>query len=257
MANEQGASIAKVAMKAVPFWTAKPKLWFLHMEALFEQSGVTSDTTKFNHVIGALDVTQLEVVEDLLINPPTENKYNRIKEELIKRLSASHEQQIRRLLEQEELGSRSSSQFLRHIRGLAGTSVQDEFLRTLWMSRLPASMRAILATQSSLTLDQLADSANKIHETIGASIQTVAQPASLPVDDLKVALNAIVTRLKRLEARPRSRSTSRRRKPSRSRERSVLGDSNDCWYHQRFGDNARRCRSPYSRRQQGNATDRR
>ena len=70
-------------------------------------------------------------VEDVITNPPTTGRYDRIKAELIMRLSLSEEQRVRQLLMHEEMGDRRPTQFLRHLRTLAGPSVPPNFLRTL------------------------------------------------------------------------------------------------------------------------------
>ncbi|XP_076389540.1 uncharacterized protein LOC143264774 [Megachile rotundata] len=71
-----------------------------------------------------------------------------------------------RLLELVEIGDRKPSQFLRHLRGLAGTCVSESLLRTLWLGRLSANVQAILATQMETPLDKVAELADAITETI-------------------------------------------------------------------------------------------
>ncbi|XP_011705737.1 PREDICTED: uncharacterized protein LOC105460940, partial [Wasmannia auropunctata] len=74
------------------------------------------------------------------------------------------EQRIRKLLEQEEIGDRKPSQFLRHLTALAGATVSTELLRTLWLGRLPPQMQAILATRSADDLEDVAEQADRIYE---------------------------------------------------------------------------------------------
>ena len=60
-------------------------------------------------------------------------------------------------MQQEKIGDRTPSQFLRHsMCTLAGETVSDEFLRTLWANRLPAMTRAIVTAQIDLLLEKLA-----------------------------------------------------------------------------------------------------
>ncbi|KAJ8948070.1 hypothetical protein NQ318_008421 [Aromia moschata] len=56
----------------------------------------------------------------------------------------------------EEIGDRRPSQFIRHLRGLAGTTVHDTILRSLWMSRLPSHAQAILSMDDDVALDKVA-----------------------------------------------------------------------------------------------------
>ncbi|KAJ8914237.1 hypothetical protein NQ315_003602 [Exocentrus adspersus] len=85
--------------------------------------------------------------------------------ELIKCLSDSSTQRVRKLLESEELGDRTPSQFLRQLRNLAGNNVPDDFIKTLWMNRLPASClpacMCVLAVSLSLPLTEIAGIADR------------------------------------------------------------------------------------------------
>ena len=105
-------------------------------------------------------------VRDILTNPPSREKYTKLKTELIRRLSASQDQKTRQLLEHEEIGDRKPSQFLRHLRNLAGNVFSDDALRPLWLGWLPGSMQAILATQKEATLDKMADLADAISDAV-------------------------------------------------------------------------------------------
>ncbi|XP_076384453.1 uncharacterized protein LOC143263180 [Megalopta genalis] len=145
----------------------------------------------------ALNPVYAAEVRDIIMNPPNTGQYQRLKTELIRRLSSSQEQKTRRLLESEEIGDRKPSQFLRHLRGLAGNNVSDSVLRTLWMGRLPNSMQVILATQKDAEMDKVADLADAIAETMGprtqvaeasASTAAAAAPSNAP-QDLEALIN--------------------------------------------------------------------
>ncbi|XP_076245415.1 uncharacterized protein LOC143185962 [Calliopsis andreniformis] len=113
-------------------------------------------------------------VQDIFMNPPETEKYETLKSKLIQQLTASQGKRIRQLLEQEEVGNRTPSQFLRHMRSLAGTTVSDEFLRTLWASRLPNITRAIVTAQADLPFDKLAEIADQIHAEGGGHSQVAS-----------------------------------------------------------------------------------
>jgi hypothetical protein len=66
----------------------------------------------------------------------------------VQRLCPSREQRIRQLLTLEEMGDRKPSQFPRHLRGLA-PDVTEEFLYTIWSSRLPPTYRPFSPVSSS------------------------------------------------------------------------------------------------------------
>lgn len=254
------SDVHHVAIKTPPFWPEKPELWFCQLEGQFHIKGITQDTTKFYYVISNLETRYASQVEEVITNPPTSCKYDTLKSELIKRLSRSQQQKLKQLLEHEEIGDRTPSQFLRHLKNLAGTTVQEEFLRTLWLNRLPATMQAILVAQSDLPLEKLAEIADKIKETHSTPFQIAA------ASETQSALTALTEQVRKLTLhvdelsrrpryRPRSRSRgyyNRDRSPS---ETPTLSDQ--CWYHRNYGSNARKCKSPCTfDNGSGNATGR-
>jgi hypothetical protein len=103
-------------------------------------------------------------VEDVITNPPPTGCYDRIKAELIRRLSLSEEQRVRQLLIHEEMGDQRPTQFLCHLQTLSGLSVPPDFLGTLWINRLPPNIQAIIATQAQVALDDVSQLADKIAE---------------------------------------------------------------------------------------------
>ncbi|KAF8789751.1 hypothetical protein HNY73_007668 [Argiope bruennichi] len=71
---------------------------------------------------------------------------------------------MRRLLSELHLGADKPSQLLRKMRELGGgTGIKEDFLKTLWLQRLPSEMQVILSI-SSEPLDNLANMADKIAE---------------------------------------------------------------------------------------------
>lgn len=241
------SEVCKVAIKLPPFWADRPALWFAQAEAQFHLAGITTDMTMFSHVISIIDHRLIGEIEDIIMSPPDVNKYQTIKEELIRRLSTSEQQRVERLLSDEQLGDRKPSAFLRHLQSLAGPSKDVTILRQLWMRRLPAQVQAILAAQSDLALEKLAELADKIIEV------TPGPSRVCKVDNSQPNLDAIMERLEKLGQQvaaltdKRQRGRSRARSASRSSRRS--GTSADpalklCWYHKKFGTKAAKCIPP-------------
>lgn len=259
-AIESALAINRVAVRIPAFNATDPELWFSMIESSFNSAGVTTDSTKFGYVVSALDSKYALEVRDIILNPPTDGQYQKLKSELIKRLSFSQEQKTRRLLEHEEIGDRKPSQFLRHLRSLAGTAVPDTMLRTLWLGRLPQAMQAILATQKDAELDKVAELADVISDAtaIRPNIsETTENIMALQLQKLTLSLQDELATLRReiaeLKSSPAATPRNHRyRSRSRSRPRSQVRDGN-CWYHSNFGDKAKKCKQPCSY-SSGNAT---
>ena len=209
--------INRVGIRVPPFWPEKPAVWFAQLEGQFALPNITKDATKFYYVISQLDNKYAAEVEDVITTHQPTGRYERIKAELIRRLSLSEEQHIRQLLMHEETGDRRPTQFLRHLRTLAGPSVPSDFLRNWWTNRLPPNIQAIIATQAKVALDYVAQLADKTAEVTPPPC--VARVSSSCVDN-----NTLTTRtdeLARQVAAP-SASASCPRSPSQTRRHARL-----------------------------------
>ncbi|XP_025835838.1 uncharacterized protein LOC112906234 [Agrilus planipennis] len=194
--SEIALSVNRVAFRVPSFIPADPELWFAMVESSFANAKVTTDATKFSCVIEALEPRYALEVRDIIVNKPERDAYEILKAELVKRLSTSQEQKTRRLLEMEELGDRKPSQFLRHLKGLAGSTVPESMLRTLWFARIPTSMQAILAAHRDLSLEKLADLADSIMD-LTDNRPRVAETMSSPGDQLAAQLQQLTLTLQR------------------------------------------------------------
>ncbi|XP_033222559.1 uncharacterized protein LOC117176428 [Belonocnema kinseyi] len=158
---------------------------------------------------------------------------------------ASQDQKTRRLLEHEEIGDRTPSQFLRHLRDLAGNVVPDAVLRPLWLGRLPASMQVILATQNQAQLDKLAQLADAIAEATPKTRVSEVSANLSPLEAMLQQLALVTTRFAEVSvtsevasgSRDRGRSPSRGCFRDRSRSRSRRNNKDGvCWYHETGAD---------------------
>lgn len=251
-------ALAAVSVKLPPFWPTDPEVWFAQVEAQFTTRGISAQKTMFDYVISSLSPEFAMEVRDLLLKPPTENPYNTLKAQLIKRTAASEQRKLQQLISGEELGDRKPTQLLRRMQQLLGDKLgasadTNSFLRELFLQRLPANVRMVLASaDSTTTLDKLADMADKVMEVAATpSVSAVTTPANAPDPEVK-QLREEVSRLADLVAsltttsnRSRRRSSSR---PRRSDSPAATGGSqnNDsfCWYHAKFGSAAQKCKEP-------------
>lgn len=249
------ATASSVRPKLAPFWQERPAGWFAHIEAQFALAHITTDETKYNYVVSQIDSRLSREVEDLVINPPPKGqRYEWIKDEMIRRFSTSESLKVRQLISGEELGDRKPTQFLRHLKSLAGNTFSDDkILRELWLQRLPRNAQAILTAQSDLPLDKVAELADKILEVNPIAIAAaVATPTSLPhsttpdLSDLALKLQELTKQVAALTAdrsRQRSRSKSNNRFPRAATPETKSGI---CWYHTTYSSKALKCVQPCS-----------
>lgn len=284
--DPESPDIIKYNVKVPAFSPEDPEIWFAILEGQFDNYGITDDVVKFNNVLTKLDIPHAKAVKDIIVNPPSSNRYGKIKSELIRRLTASHEKKVRQLLTHEEIGDRKASEFLRHLRDLAGPNVPEEFLLSIWSNRLPRSIQTVLASQTNQDLEQLADLADRIQEiTTPSNVAAASVPvpksepssASVEIAELKRMVERLAIKLDEhtRESRSRRRNRSdrsdraglsdhsdlsdlpdRHRSSSRSmtRSASVYHQYPICWYHATYGSRARKCQTPCDYKRSGNAT---
>lgn len=235
--------INKVAVRVPPFWSDEPELWFAQLESQFTISGITQDSTKYFYALSQLESRHVREIKDVITQPPENNKYEMVKKTLIQRVSISQEQRTRQLLELEELGDHKPSQFLRHLRTLAGEAIPDALLRTLWLGRLPTQMQLILATRTEDHLNSVAEQADRIHE-MSNKTPVVAAASSSP-ESLETQMVALTKKVATLTTRLARKKTRRgKQERGRSRSRSKDKDHSICFYHRQFGDKAKKCTKP-------------
>jgi hypothetical protein len=104
--NAPPTEVSRVAVRLPPFWAEQPAVWFAQAEAQFSLAGISSEKTKFFHVISQLDHGCAAELEDIITSPPDQSPYTSVKAELVRRLTPAREQRIRQLLTLEEMGDR-------------------------------------------------------------------------------------------------------------------------------------------------------
>ena len=127
------------------------------------------------------------------------------------------------------------------------TSTDSAFLRELFLQRLPSQVRMVLASaDDSVSLAQLAQLADKILEVaVPSSVASVETPSSLAsdVEQLRAPVSELQETIKNLR-----RPSHPPRPPSLSRSCSPCPSSpvsqTLCWYHQKYGDAAKKCKPP-------------
>ena len=234
------------SLRIPQFWPHKIVLWFRLLEAQFASARITSDETKFNITIANLGEKYIEQVEDVVINPPVTEQYEHLKREVIKRLTESDGTRVRKLLESEEIGDRTPSQFFRDLKKLATPSVPDEFILTLWKNRLPPNTQRVLAATTDSNITVLTEMADRIHEIRPEQGRLPAvhmEPANSELAEIREQLKKLQDQIAAMSVKPQRRPFTRSGQRSRSRSREKGGL---CWYHANYKMRAAKCVAPCS-----------
>lgn len=248
--DQQLTLIQRVGLKIPPFWEESPEIWFAQIEAQFTTSQTTTDLSKFNAVVGAIESKILTQVAEAVLQPPATDKYKNLKDKILEAFSDSNHKKINKLLENVALGDQKPSSLLNEMRRLSTPDINEDLLKTLWLKRLPTQARVILSTNTA-ALPELAKIADKIVEignfnainaidtTNSAHIaleKTIAQ-LTKAVESLKLNTNHNSRSFQRSRSQSRGRSGNRSSTPAKK-------EFENCWYHFKFGKSAKKCTEP-------------
>lgn len=227
--------VARVGIKVPEFWRAEPELWFLRLEAQFRQAKILSDQCRFDHTVASLSSEVLMEVSDILRSPTTGRAYQDLKERLLDRYSVSADERINRLMEM-TLGDLKPTQLLHRMQALAINSISKEVLRNLWLDRLPPQVRGVVSIIDG-DLEELAKKADKYMRCTNLPIMSVEEKPSIE--------KAVIDLSNQLGALSRKVDSNEKHLPIQPARTTNHTPSDDlCYYHRRFGSNAKKCRSP-------------
>lgn len=246
-------AVAKVSVKLPDFWKSDPNMWFAQAEAQFNLAGITLDETKFWHIIAKIDQSVICHVSDLVSVPPATDKYKAVKERLISRFALSPQARLEQLLSSCDLGDFRPTHLLARMSEIAtGLKVDDNLMKMLFLQRMPANIRAVLAISDG-SLAKLAEMADKMMDSTSGNVSTVTASArdqvnivdttpstskqSAELASLKEEIEVLTAEISRLKTGPM-------RRRSRSISRSRTSRDLICWYHRKYGGKAEHCREP-------------
>ncbi|GFT93208.1 uncharacterized protein TNCV_113321 [Trichonephila clavipes] len=256
--TSETVEVARIALRLPPFWKSNVRLWIAQCDHAFTFSGISSDDTKYSALVANLDAETLSYVSDIVLSPPNSDKYHTLSQRLITQFSDSETQKIKKLLTDLQLGDEKPSHLLRKMKELSNGQLQDDFLQSLWLQRMPPHIQTVLSA-SSEPLDKLAIIADKVCDVVGASsticaATTVPPPSQSSSCSAQPTMDSLARQIQELSLQvaelTRDRNSSRHqryssdRRRSHSRSRSVNRGSGICYYHRRYKEQARKCVSP-------------
>ncbi|XP_076047201.1 uncharacterized protein LOC143028713 [Oratosquilla oratoria] len=243
-----------VSFRAPAFCSQDPSMWFSILECNFKASSITASLTKFSHTTAVLPPDVLSQVSDVIAQALKSNTpYEDLKKAVLACLQNTRAVRLQELLSKEELGNERPSDLFRRMKTLLADkydSFGKEVFKQLFYQRLPpATQRSLFTVKDTLAIDVLAILADKfmgiIPLTQSSTVSTVTAQDTKQLADLVSQLSLQVQQMqKQLDNRSRSRLYSRHRFRRRSHSRTRTSQSPVCFYHQKFGTLAKKCKAP-------------
>jgi len=232
--------------KLPEFWVDSPVGWFGAAEAQFLLRGVVSEVDKFCLLTQALHKESVKEVIHLVAHPDPVRPYSLLKQALLASHQLTDFQRVEQLLAMEPLGSRKPSQLLAAMLELCPRDEQgSKFFVALFLQRLPAEMRVLLAHDDHSDLRQLAAKADQLqayqrrqaHETVAVAAETEESVAAVKKTGGKGGRKGV---------RPPPPPDRKKQGPPRQPAPADIAAqaAGLCFYHWTFGERARDCRPP-------------
>lgn len=213
--------IQAVSLKLPPFWNTSPEAWFCHVEAQFNIRNITTDETKYFYVVAALDTDAANRCLSLLSTPPNSGKFQALKAFLLSAFKLSDTERAAVLFNLKGLGDSKPSELMDRMLALLTPHEPCFLFRHLFVQQLPDFVRIPLASCTEQDCRKLAAQADQLYLSGTLRPQPVGQP---------------IAQVESLPAQPVHAVTARK---------SIAQAL--CFYHQRFGDKAKRCEPHCSR----------
>ncbi|XP_062889690.1 uncharacterized protein LOC134338085 [Mobula hypostoma] len=218
------ASVHAVSLKLPSFWTLRPHLWFEQAEAQFHIRQITSESARYYYVLSSLDQETAAQVEEFIQSPPEDGKYTAFKALLIRTFGLSRRERARRLMHLDGLGDRPPSALMNKMLALAEGHKPCLMFEQAFLEQLPEDICLLLSDADFSNPREVAARADVLwnaRKERGASVAQITKPRA-----------------------------QRQTRPGPAAEPTKPGDGSEepneqwCFYHQRWGTEARRCRPP-------------
>ena len=267
-----------------PFDAGNLEPWIRRTENAFLRASITDPKLKFAYLEGIISVELHPTINSYFQGEATQANYDSLLAFLRERYGRTKQQKVRAAIEGVRRNGRTPSDLVALLKEQVGNITIEDILTSHFLAELPQSVRAQLTDKiDTLSLEELAKSAD-VHfnqdGTLRASQPKVNMVASepdtahgnlppstsftTPFEDsshLTADINYVNRRTPNNNrsgnnrttygnSRPRTMSSGARggRNRSSSRPNSAPGASNSntnwCWAHNKFGDNARTCKPP-------------
>ncbi|XP_017474837.1 PREDICTED: uncharacterized protein LOC108365344 [Rhagoletis zephyria] len=195
---------------------------------------------------------------------PQNDKFENVKTKIIEHFADSDQRRLiienNRLQSELPLGDRKPSELYFQMKRVAGTTLGEADLKGLWIKRLPEFAQPVIAASSG-TASEFTKIADSIIDAVSPHQVSQVRNQAAEISQLRSTIEDLSKRFERFNLRSRSHSRSRSRpiattyhntqsanRPPDARDGSASSPNIECWYHQKYGANARKSRSPCRRR---------
>lgn len=200
-------------IKIQDVWVGNPHLWLAHVELQLSRAGITDDAEKFYSVVEEFDEKMFSRMQQLINNPPTNEKWTTLKQNILREFAESQNERYDRVFRSLTMGDMRPSQLFDKISELA-PQLPADLKYKLWIERLPESLRIHLLVIK-LPLEQLVTVADDLFHNLRHFVTSDIASRINAVESNKVRQTRNNIERNRIRSpRPRSNSSNERRSSS-------------------------------------------
>ena len=162
MAEEKdgnASAVNHISVRLPEFAAEDAALWFILAENQFDLARVTSEKTKFGHVLSALPITVLRHISKAVL---TSQAYGDLKKAVLDRLELSKPQIFEEMLRNEKIFASHSDRMRYLIEAAEKVGMSDEIIRNQFVKGLSEDTRFVVAAMTSAPLDEMATVADNL-----------------------------------------------------------------------------------------------
>ena len=231
--------INAVATRLPDFAQNEPLTWFRRAETRFRIRDIVQPTTRADYVLEALPEAIFARIGPWLDQQPDEIPYDDLKKHLLKEFSPTTSERARRLLSlpSQPMGDRKPSHLWDEICTLSRLPEVDavskqhkevDLKKEIWLQSLPSSVRVLLRNTNDKSMDELSSLADDITMSQKAACLPTVSTAVEHQQHLETNINDVMP--------VRQVGTHTERQVRAPTESGRL-----CYYHRKFGSDARYC----------------
>jgi hypothetical protein len=248
------AAVNAAAVRLGTFTAEDADAWFLLAESQFGIRGVTSEETRFWHVVTSLDSATAGRLARHVGKADQSKKYSVAKAWLLKEFAIPRWKRAERVLAKTELGDQKPSQLVDWIRTMLDVEGPEMLATHIVWRCLPSDVQQALRTSKFDTMEELgvlADEVmkNPVHSGPVCNV-SYADDSSVLADPEETMVNRVEQHQRRSNQQIKQQRKQHYNPPQNTDNWRQGSSDRICRFHRRFGDRARNCSPPCSYRSQ-------
>ena len=246
---EEEATVGTLSVKLPTFWPDMPEVWFAQAEANFRARRITSQKSKFNLVVVALDADTLKGVLDLIEQEPDEESYNRLKARLVQAYKLSTVDKVKQCMELPPWADENPMKLADQMIALTRDASAEDIVKTMFLLKLPDSVRKAMWAEPLKDWSEMKARAKGLWHAEKtkrqAAVYEVSGARRIDRDD-EVEANAV-------RFKPKGKPNQNAKKFKEFAGTFYQRPNGPCVYHEFYGHSSAKCRAPCSQAGNGKA----